>query len=47
MFRRYAIVSSADQRDAVEKIEADRAKPINWKGRREQPRSKPLYFVSH
>ena len=26
MFRRYAIVSSADQRDAMEKLEADRAK---------------------
>jgi hypothetical protein len=26
MFRRYAIVSSVDQRDAMEKLEADRAK---------------------
>ena len=26
MFRRYAIISSADQRDAVEKLEADRAR---------------------
>ena len=26
MFRRYAIVSSADQRDAMEKLELDRAK---------------------
>jgi len=26
MFRRYAIVSSADQGDAMEKVEADRAR---------------------
>ena len=49
MFRRHAIVSSADQRDAMEKLEADRAKTDKLDRERVEnsPVLKPLYFVSH
>lgn len=46
MFRRYAIVSSADQREAMEKLEADRAKTDKLE--RERIENSPLLspFIS-
>jgi hypothetical protein len=41
MFRRYAIVSPADRRDAMEKLEADRARMDAEIGPRNGPFSEP------